>query len=137
MYFIPVPVILVVVFSVLQDLTGLLGHSSGGIAVACHIGGAAFGFLYHKFGWRVSTWLPGRIAVPRLRSRPKLRVYSPEPREQPVVAATVPRSESDAHLEEELDAVLEKVARHGKQSLTEREHQILMRASAIYKQRRK
>ena len=81
-------------------------------------------------------WLPGRIALPRFRSRPKLRVYRPEPRPEPVTAA-VPRSEPDAHLEEELDAVLEKVARHGRDSLTERENQILMRASEIYKRRRK
>jgi len=43
----------------------------------------------------------------------------------------------DSQLEAELDAVLEKVARHGKSSLSERELQILMRASEIYRNRRK
>jgi membrane associated rhomboid family serine protease len=133
---IPVPALLLVVLNILQDLSGLVTGASGGVAVACHLGGAAFGGLYYKFQWRVLNWLPGRIALPRLRPRPKLRVYRPDPQPEPV-AAGVPRSETDAHLEEELDAVLEKVARHGRASLTERENQILMRASEVYKQRRK
>src|SRR5205823_491881 len=108
----------------------------GGVAVACHLGGAAFGFLYYHFQWRVLGWLPGRIALPRFRPRPKLRVYRPQPRPEPGTGA-LPPSEADAQLEEELDAVLGKVARHGRDSLTERENQILMRASEIYKRRRK
>lgn len=135
MWFIPVPALLLVVFHILQDLSGLVTGGSG-VAVACHLSGAAFGFLYYKFHWRVLNWLPGRISLPRFGARPKLRVYRPEPRPEPVAAA-VPRAEPDAHLEEELDAVLEKVARHGRESLTERENQILMRASEVYKQRRK
>ena len=42
----------------------------------------------------------------------------------------------DEQLEAKLDAVLEKVARFGRGSLTEGENQILMRASEIYKKRR-
>jgi hypothetical protein len=42
----------------------------------------------------------------------------------------------DEQLEAKLDAVLEKVARFGKQSLTDSENQILMRASEIYKRKR-
>jgi hypothetical protein len=53
------------------------------------------------------------------------------------VAAPPPRPVSDTQLEAELDAVLEKVARFGKSSLTEREHSILLRASEIYRNRRK
>jgi hypothetical protein len=70
-----------------------------------------------------------------------LRLFRPEDadaREEPVsVAAAVPDSPGvDEHLEAKLDAVLEKLARAGKESLTDTERQILMRASEIYKRRR-
>jgi hypothetical protein len=43
---------------------------------------------------------------------------------------------ADEHLEAKLDEVLEKVQRHGKDSLSESERAILVRASEIYKKRR-
>ena len=50
--------------------------------------------------------------------------------------ATAPKTDVDEHLEAKLDQVLEKVARHGQDSLTESERQILFRASEVYKRRR-
>ncbi len=47
-----------------------------------------------------------------------------------------PREDVDEHLEAKLDAVLEKVARYGQDSLTDSERQILFRASEVYKKRR-
>jgi DNA-binding CsgD family transcriptional regulator len=47
------------------------------------------------------------------------------------------RASPDSELEAELDSVLEKVSRFGKSSLTEREQQILLRASEIYRNKRK
>ena len=43
----------------------------------------------------------------------------------------------ESRLHQELDAVLAKVAQHGRSSLSEREQKILMRASELYRQRRK
>jgi hypothetical protein len=43
----------------------------------------------------------------------------------------------DEHLEAKLDQVLEKVARSGKESLTEDEREVLLKASEIYKKRRR
>ena len=40
------------------------------------------------------------------------------------------------HLEAKLDEVLAKVAKHGKESLTDPEREILLKASEIYKKRR-
>ena len=40
-------------------------------------------------------------------------------------------------LEAQLDTILAKVAKHGRASLSERENKILLKASEIYKQRRK
>jgi hypothetical protein len=43
----------------------------------------------------------------------------------------------DEHLEAKLDEVLEKVKKHGQDSLTEEERAVLFRASEIYRKRRK
>jgi membrane associated rhomboid family serine protease len=139
---IPMPMMLLLVLYVAQDAFKLLGGNREPVAFAAHLGGAAFGFLYFKAQWRLVNLWPTNWSFKLSRPGPKLRVYRGEPYREPaprdpapVVAA--PRLAPDSDLEEELDAVLEKVARHGKSSLTEREHQILMRASEIYRNRRK
>src|SRR5262249_36395836 len=106
------------------------------IAFAAHLGGAAFGFLYGKYNWRVTNWLPG---VPRLRvgrARPELRVYAGgnEPRTRPAGGRPI---QSDEPHPAEPGHVLAKAAQHGRSSLSEREQKILMRASELYRQRRK
>ena len=42
----------------------------------------------------------------------------------------------DEHLEAKVDAVLEKMGRNGKESLTTAERDILLRASEIYRKKR-
>jgi membrane associated rhomboid family serine protease len=139
-YLLPIPIWLFVVLEVGMDAFGLLSGNSGVVAVAVHLGGAAFAFLYYKAQWRllnlgssVWSWLRSR----RL-NRPRLRVYREEepPRRAPVAVAAAPKSDVDEHLEAKLDEVLEKVARFGQDSLTESERQILFRASEVYKKRR-
>jgi membrane associated rhomboid family serine protease len=141
MFFFPIPVLLLVVLYVLIDTFGMLGGRPGEhVGFAAHVGGAAFGYLYYKFQWRVTSLLPLGVRWRPGRARPKLRVYhgEREPEQEAVpVTAPAPRPVPDSQLEAELDAVLEKVARQGKGSLTERENQILMRASEIYRRRRK
>jgi membrane associated rhomboid family serine protease len=136
-FVIPVPVIILVVVYVVFDTIGVLGGRPGEhVAFTAHLGGAAFGFLYYKLHWRIMNIWPGNWSFSVRRPRPKLRVFSGEPEGEP--ARVVPaRTPPDSQLEAELDAVLEKVARHGKSSLTDREQQVLMRASEIYRNRRK
>ncbi len=141
-FVIPVPVMLLVVFYVLFDAFGALGGRPGEhIGYMAHLGGAAFGFLYHHFHWRIMSLWPGNWSLSVGRPGPKLRVYRGEPRHEPLreAAPVLPmlRPVPDSDLEAELDAVLAKVARQGKSSLTDREQQILMRASEIYRNRRK
>ena len=76
--------------------------------------------------------------------RPKLRVVvppveeeTPEPVGAPVQAAPRPAEAADEQLEAKLDAVLEKVSKHGQESLTPEEREILFKASELYKKRRK
>jgi hypothetical protein len=136
MLVIPMPVIALVGLNVLIDVFGLMSGAHNGVAVACHLGGALFGFVYYKLEWRVLRWWPTIPDWKKItRRQPRLRVYRGEPTDEPV--AVHAGNSSDSELEAELDSVLEKVSRFGKSSLTEREQQILMRASEIYRNKRK
>jgi membrane associated rhomboid family serine protease len=115
----------------------------GGIAHFAHLGGAAFGFLYYQSGIQFTKLITRRE---RARVRPKLRVVAPpaedeedtrEPVGASVEAPARAASATDEQLEAKLDAVLEKVSKHGKDSLTPEEREILARASELYKKRRK
>jgi membrane associated rhomboid family serine protease len=133
----PVPIWVFVLFQVGQDLFGFLGGGHGGTAVTVHLGGAAFGYLYHQFNWRVLGFLPSLGNWQRQRTRPRLRVYREEDAPAPMPAAAAPaETDADELLEAQLDAVLEKLHRFGKESLTEKENQILMRASEVARRRR-
>jgi membrane associated rhomboid family serine protease len=110
-------------------------------AVQVHLAGAAFGFLYYKFQWRMmAIWEEFRSwfgTARRFRPRPRLRVYREEEPATPVaIAPAGPAREVDEHLEAQVDAVLEKVSRHGQASLTDHEREILFRASEVYKKKR-
>jgi hypothetical protein len=103
------------------------------VAVSAHLGGAAFGFLYYKMGWRLAGWirLPGR-------SRPRLRLYREDdvgfvPASKP--APPGPRLD-DEHLEAQVDSILAKIQHVGMEGLTDHERQVLLRASEAIKRRR-
>jgi membrane associated rhomboid family serine protease len=144
------PIWVVVVIYAFMDVAGLASGGANPAAVAVHLAGAAFAYLYHTYSFRVLNWLPGgwgsRKAV-RRPPRPKLRVHQEKPQPEPAAAVTSAGaggsdavgggSGVDEHLEAKLDQVLEKVARFGKESLTEPEREILLKASEIYKKRRR
>lgn len=135
-FILPVPIWAMAVLLVAQDAFGLLGGSRAQTAFACHLGGAAFGFLYFRYQWRLlDLWTSLRGSTERRRANPHLRLYREEPemsRVPPVPAAVG----VDEQLEAKLDAVLAKVSATGKESLTDDERDILLRASEIYKKRR-
>lgn len=130
-----VPIWALAVFQVLEDTVGLFGQANG-VAVAAHLGGAAFGYVYFKQQWRVLSWFSAFRSIRLPRSRPRLRIYDEEPKREPVSVAAPTPADIDEHFEAKVDAVLEKVARHGQQSLTQAEKDVLLRASEIYKKRR-
>jgi hypothetical protein len=99
------------------------------------LGGAAFAALYYNFQWRVTSFWQGVPSWRRQRAKPKLRVYHPED-EMAVAVPSAPAGDLDEHLDAKLDAVLEKLSRHGRESLTDSERDILLRASEIYKKKR-
>jgi membrane associated rhomboid family serine protease len=151
-FLIPMPVWLVTVLCIGADVVfGMsalpdLRVAAGGARIAYfgHIGGAVFGLLYFQTGIRFGRVFDRR---PRTRVRPKLRVVVPpveedvpEPVGAPVNKAAPPlppAGAADEQLEAKLDAVLAKVAKHGQASLTAEEREILVKASELYKKRRK
>lgn len=149
-WFLPVPVWLMVAGYALVDIMGLAQGGANPAAVAVHLAGAAFAFVYHTYTLRVLNWLPGgRGSTRSVRRVAPSRVSVPrqQPEPEPAAAAStagavgskaaVGGSPVDEHLEAKLDQVLEKVARSGKESLTDDERGILMRASEIYKKKRR
>lgn len=116
------------------------------------LAGALFAMAYHQFAWRVSNWVPDLPGLKRrpvrtpIKSRPLYRdaeIETPEPKTpQPLArkgdsTVEAPSLQVDEQLEAELDRVLGKVAKSGKASLTAEENALLLRASEIYKLRRK
>jgi membrane associated rhomboid family serine protease len=138
-FILPVPIWAFVAFQIIQDSFVFLSGMKTTTAVAVHLGGAAFATLYYKMNWRLLRLLPSLQEWQRRRSQPRLRVYREDEEEQaaPVSVSAAPRTPPvDEHLEAQVDALLDKVARFGKESLTESERQLLLRAGEIYKRRR-
>lgn len=143
-WFLPLPVWLFVLFQVGQDALTFVSNQPTRTAVVVHLAGAAFGLGYYKFNWRLAPWWQALLRFRLPRARPRLRVVREEPDTpvsrpaappQPVASAAI---QTDIeHLEAKVDAVLEKVARYGRDSLTESERELLVRASEVYRRKQK
>jgi membrane associated rhomboid family serine protease len=133
MFVLPVPIWAFAVFYLVNDAFHLVGRMENGVATSAHLGGAAFGFLYYKLGWR----LAGLLRLPA-RSRPRLRLYREDEERVPVARASAPAlySGEDEQLEAQVDDILAKIPRVGMEGLTEQERQVLLRASEAIKRRR-
>lgn len=151
-----VPMWLFVIVYVGLNVLGLMqqmeGQSAAMTAFATHLGGAGYGFLYKYFDLRWSRLLSWP------RRRPKLRVFAPgngARRVAPPVssgsrsggaksgtAATSAAPASpmarfpDEHLDAKVDAILAKIAREGRSSLSDEENGILQEASLRARNRR-
>jgi membrane associated rhomboid family serine protease len=140
-FFVPIPMWLLLViylfFPLLPFLRG--GPDSSSIAIQSHLAGAGFAFFFKHFDLRWSRLITGRVL------RPRLRIFSPVPREQnrtrspsqsrtsssggasgkPASVSVLPEEQLDARLDE----VLAKIAREGRTGLTEEELRVLQEAS--------
>jgi len=144
-WFLPIPIWLFVLFQVGQDVYTWATNTPTQTAVTVHLAGAAFGFGYYKRNWRLAPlWQTlTRFRLPQ--RRPRVRIYDeeeplarrPRPAHAPTAVTTAPSPPADEHLEAQVDAVLEKVARSGRDSLTETEKALLVRASEVYKRRQR
>lgn len=113
-----------------EILTLTSGRSESPMGLVLLGTGGLFAFAYHHGQWRLAKFT---LFPQRPRSRPNLRLFTPEQTKEPVPVGS---PDLDEHLEAKVDAVLEKVARTGKDSLTDSEKQILLRASEIYRKKR-
>ena len=127
-FVIPMPLITMAVLFALVDALGMLGGGSG-IANAAHLAGAAFGAAYQHYHWRIlPTWR-------RLEEKIRFRRKSMGRRSFRVVRPEEPAEDMTSSLEEQVDAILDKIHREGEASLSDRERQILKDASQRYRNR--
>jgi membrane associated rhomboid family serine protease len=135
MFVIPVPVgALVAVLIVIYTLF-FVGGGGSKMELAVPLGGAAFGAAYYKWANRRSSW-GRRDDYRRAEPPPKLTLRMADPDDDPPdtpVRSRAPRP--DEYLEAKLDAVLEKMAKSGRDSLTEEENAVLLKASEVYRQK--
>jgi membrane associated rhomboid family serine protease len=151
-FILPVEMWLILIIYLGSDLLYLLnelrgfGGMSAGVAFASHLGGAAYGFLYKHYDLRWSRLLSDR------RRRPRFRVVSAEPRDTVSPLSTTPSptrtaaasgarpapafSFPEEQLDARLDEVLVKIAREGRDGLTEEEKRVLEEASRRARDRR-
>jgi membrane associated rhomboid family serine protease len=136
-FILPVPIWGVVVFMVAKDSFDMLRRAENGIGYTAHLGGAAFALVYYQWGGRLTRLWSG-LSWPK--RRPALRIYHEEDdsavRAHWAAPAATPSGTHSEHLEAEVDAILEKISRTGKESLTDREREVLLRASEAIKRRR-
>ncbi|MGL4552763.1 MAG: rhomboid family intramembrane serine protease [Gemmataceae bacterium] len=127
MFVIPVPIWFIVVMMLATDGYALLARDpSNQVASAGHLGGLFFGFAYDRLGLK----LTGLIRTGWLKPRPRLRLYAPETEE-----SRRPSRINDEHLEAQMDVILEKVGRVGMNGLTDKERDLLMKASEAIRRR--
>ncbi|MFI5455862.1 MAG: rhomboid family intramembrane serine protease [Isosphaerales bacterium] len=136
---IPMPMWLLLVIYLVFPLLPVLSGGTTRIAIESHLAGAGLGFVFKQFDLRWSRLISGRSF------RPKLRIFSPVPRE-PTRSRTPSPSRSAAsvggsgksgsvsvlpeeQLDKQLDEVLAKIAREGRAGLTEEELRVLQEAS--------
>ncbi len=102
----------------LMELLASFSHTADGIGHFAHLGGLAFGYVYLAYEQR---------ALGALKAR-RLRRHEEEMRRR-----VERRIEADKFVREQVDPILDKIRRHGMDSLTDREREILARAKDILK----
>ena len=141
---IPLPAYVLALISVAFNLWPMVGELLGQpdqshVAHSAHIGGILFGFLYVRYHWHITSWLDGfspASVKKKLRRKPKLKVVSPEPRQEPTPPVHTTSRRVSEDVEARVDQLLEKIAQQGEASLTEEERQFLADASRRYRERR-
>jgi membrane associated rhomboid family serine protease len=97
---------------VVMDLLGTL-YDLGGVAYTVHLGGAAYGWLYYKYGHRIEGVFASVDAMADKAQRKKESKYRAR----------------DAELRKEVDRILDKVNREGMTALSDDEKTFLKEAS--------
>jgi membrane associated rhomboid family serine protease len=139
LYFIPMPMWAMLAIVLIAPVLFRLNGSRSDVAIESHLAGAAFAFAYKQFDLRWSRLTGGRFF------RPRLRIFTPVPREPTTSRTPNPWRTSasvgaagkapavsvlpEEQLDAQLDEVLAKIAREGRAGLTEEEQRVLQEAS--------
>ena len=98
------------------NLLAVISSTGNGIAYIAHLGGGLFGYLYLK-----SEWIRMRIHTLRFNALKDVwRSYKTKHRES-----------RHNDLEKETDRILDKITKHGMESLSPRERKILEKKSRL------
>ena len=142
MFVIPVPVGALVAVLIVVYALFFVGGGGSKMEIAVPLLGAAFGAAYYKLahsGYSRRDRDDYRRAErprPKLTLRPALSADDDED-STPDAPVRSRSSRPDEYLEAKLDAVLEKMAKSGRESLTEEENAVLLKASEVYRQKKK
>ncbi|MBX6363173.1 MAG: rhomboid family intramembrane serine protease [Gemmatimonadetes bacterium] len=120
---------LVLIFVALSLFSGF-GGAADGVAHFAHLGGFAAGFVYLKFG-RLRAGAAARLK--RLRPKPRLTVIPGSATSAPPKPARRARPSEEERLLDDVDRILDKIARTGMSSLTPEERRLLDEASRRYR----
>ena len=115
-FLLPIKAKYLVIGLVALELLFLISQPGGGIARAAHLGGMLSGFLYLR-------WRRGDSPVARLTNRWRRRHL------RLIEGGQARRRGSSPETEEEIDRILDKISKHGLESLTPEEERILDDAS--------
>lgn len=124
LFFGPVKLKYIALFAILLDLISMSGSNAGGHIA--HLGGAIFGFTYIKqlrAGNDLGRWFENLVdwIMMLFKPRPKMRVAHRKTSTQKTV-----NTEPD---QEAIDRILDKISKSGYASLSDREKEILFKAS--------
>jgi membrane associated rhomboid family serine protease len=136
---VPMPIWLFAIFNVLLDFAGFLDVGDRSVAFCVHLAGAGFAVAYYKWQGSIVGTLSEIFWWKKSRTRARLKLFNPDPDNEEAVAVSAnsaPQAAADEYLEAKADAVLEKILKSGKESLTTQEQEILKQAAAMYKRRR-
>ncbi|MFC1607783.1 rhomboid family intramembrane serine protease [Candidatus Latescibacterota bacterium] len=117
----------VILFGALDLFKGVTQVNSG-VAYFAHIGGGVIGFLYLKYWWRILVHIESFKKHSGMSDRQRKKRFK-------VVDGGRGKKKADSEetshpdIQEEVDRILEKIARLGMESLTDNERKILDRAS--------
>ncbi|NBO91190.1 MAG: rhomboid family intramembrane serine protease, partial [Planctomycetia bacterium] len=129
---IPVSIWVIVVMMIVMDGFTLLAQVPSQVASAAHLGGLLFGYLYYRWSMRLTDLVRFHFHFRVVRSRPRLKLFSPESEQTPVSTR-----QADQYQAARVDAILEKVGRVGVKGLTEEERRTLIQASEHIRRRDK
>ena len=110
------------VFMIGGDLLRAITGKAENVAWQAHIGGAAFAYLYARFHWQFTRFLPALRSWPRKWNKPRLKVHTDE--------------DDGSDLDAEGDRILDKLLREGEQNLTRRERRALEKYSRRMREKR-